>query len=81
MEKCHVSSLMQDFVFSVGISVVSGVFHRRYIIKQCVCSLESCNIRYMMLYKQKTKLIFYTRNEVKHGFSLLLINRMLIYGV
>ena len=25
--------------------------------------------------------MFYTGNEVKHGFSLLLINRMIIFGV
>ena len=31
-EKYHVSSLIQDFVFTVGKQAVSGVFHRRYII-------------------------------------------------
>ena len=30
---------------------------------------------------QTKKLIFYSRYEVKHGFLLLLINRMLIFGV
>ena len=36
----------------------------------------------MMPYKQKTKLIFYTRNEVKHGFSLMLsLSKECIYMV
>ena len=51
-----------------------------YGIQQCLCSLVSCNIRYMMLYKQKQNWYFTPETKLSMAFSLLHIDRMLVYN-
>ena len=43
--------------------------------------MQSLKLKYTLHDSIRTKkLIFYTGNEIKHGFSLLLIKRIFIFG-
>ena len=60
MEKYQVSSLIQDFVFDSGKWVVSGVFHRKYIINHCFSRINVCQIlREMFKTEEKPGNLFY----------------------